>query len=529
MKRIAFWALLILSLCITMTAFAAKPGDTVTVNFWIFNNLDGAVSARVGMGYPSEAFDFVSAEIVSPDVINSAPTSKNGKFGLLNMKGLSAGTFATITLRVRPEAQAVTYAIMPVVDSVYNAQYEAVNMTVMGGDITVEHVWDEGQISLEPTCGSTGVKTYSCLYCAESYTESVPATEDHREGKARTSVLPSCVSDGLWTFYCDVCNTFLREEIIPAFGHADGERTVTQLPACNVPGAMIVWCGNCGEALRTESIPASEEHTVITDAAADPTCTETGLTEGKHCGVCGMTLVAQQIIPPRGHTEITDAAADPTCTETGLTEGKHCGVCGTTLVAQQIIPPRGHTEITDAAAEPTCTGTGLTEGKHCGVCGTILVAQQIILPQGHTEITDAAAEPTCTETGLTEGKHCGVCGTILVAQQTVPATGMHTWDEGAVTKEPTATDPGIKTYRCSVCGSTMTEEIPAIGLPRMAGDADENGRVDLADALQILQHDSAEDVSINTSNADVNSDGAADIWDVLLILQYAAGWNVLLK
>ncbi|MBQ2895073.1 MAG: hypothetical protein IJE26_00005, partial [Oscillospiraceae bacterium] len=29
-----------------------------------------------------------------------------------------------------------------------------------------------------------------------------------------------------------------------------------------------------------------------------------------------------------GHKEVTDAAAAPTCTESGLTEGKHCSVCG---------------------------------------------------------------------------------------------------------------------------------------------------------------------------------------------------------
>lgn len=39
----------------------------------------------------------------------------------------------------------------------------------------------------------------------------------------------------------------------------------------------------------------------------------------------------------------------------------------------------------------------------------------------------------------------------------------HNWDEGVITKEPTCTEAGIKTYTCTECNGTKTEEFPALG------------------------------------------------------------------
>lgn len=123
------------------------------------------------------------------------------------------------------------------------------------------------------------------------------------------------------------------------------------------------------------------------------------------------------------HTGVVDKGVEPTCTETGLTEGKHCSVCSAVLVEQKVVPAKGHTEVIDKAVEPTCTETGLTEGKHCSVCSAVLVEQEVVPAKGHTEVVDKAVEPTCTKTGLTEGKHCSVCNAVLVEQEVVPALG----------------------------------------------------------------------------------------------------------
>lgn len=56
--------------------------------------------------------------------------------------------------------------------------------------------------------------------------------------------------------------------------------------------------------------PGKHIHTEATDAAKAPTCTENGLTEGKHCTTCGEVLVKQETVPSLGHTYGTDNVCD---------------------------------------------------------------------------------------------------------------------------------------------------------------------------------------------------------------------------
>lgn len=53
---------------------------------------------------------------------------------------------------------------------------------------------------------------------------------------------------------------------------------------------------------RYTAIPHTEAVDKAVDKAVEPTCTETGLTEGKHCSVCGEVLVGQEVVPALGFT-----------------------------------------------------------------------------------------------------------------------------------------------------------------------------------------------------------------------------------
>ena len=78
----------------------------------------------------------------------------------------------------------------------------------------------------------------------------------------------------------------------------------------------------------------------------------------------------------------------------------------------------------------------------------------------NTEVRGAVAA-TCTTTGYTGDTVCTDCGEIVEAGEVIAAKG-HTYDAGIVTKEPTESETGIKTYTCGSCGDTKTEELPML-------------------------------------------------------------------
>ena len=123
------------------------------------------------------------------------------------------------------------------------------------------------------------------------------------------------------------------------------------------------------------------------------------------------------------HVEAIDNPVEPTCTETGLTQGKHCSVCGEILQAQSVVPALGHTEVIDDAIAPTCTENGKTEGKHCSVCNTIIVAQTDIAALGHDFEHHSKKDATCTEIGWGEYDTCKRVGCAYTTYQEIPALG----------------------------------------------------------------------------------------------------------
>ena len=105
-------------------------------------------------------------------------------------------------------------------------------------------------------------------------------------------------------------------------------------------------------------------------------------------------------------------------------------------------------------------------------------SQPVTFTTAHTHYyTATVTAPTCTAKGYTT--HTCACGNSYVDTYT-DALG-HAWDNGKVTKQPTETETGTKTFTCTRCGETKTEVIPAGGCPS-AGFTDVPGEDNWAHA-----------------------------------------------
>ncbi|MBQ1679205.1 MAG: InlB B-repeat-containing protein, partial [Oscillospiraceae bacterium] len=185
----------------------------------------------------------------------------------------------------------------------------------------------------------------------------------------------------------------------------------------------------------------------------EPSCTEPGSIT--YVGLLtGDTHIKE--IPALGHVEVTDAAVEPTCTETGLTEGKHCSRCGAVFVEQEVIEALGH-DYEAVVTEPTCTEGGFTTYT-CSRCGDSYVDDETEALGHEWSDWSVPVEPTCTAEG-TRTRSCVRCN--AVESEPVAALGHlpgEPVEENRV--EPTATEPGgyDSVVYCRRCGAELSRE-----------------------------------------------------------------------
>ena len=91
----------------------------------------------------------------------------------------------------------------------------------------------------------------------------------------------------------------------------------------------------------------------------------------------------------------------------------------------------------------------------------------------HTEIRNQR-EATCKEEGYTGDTYCTDCDKLLETGEELAALG-HDY-LASVTKQPTTTEEGIRTYTCTRCGNTYTESIARLTSPSPQPTATPSGK-----------------------------------------------------
>lgn len=154
-------------------------------------------------------------------------------------------------------------------------------------------------------------------------------------------------------------------------------------------------------------------------------------------------------------TENTAKRQEPTCTADG-SAFYSCSTCGGTKTEN--LPATGH-----QYGEPAWTWIGYESASATFTCANDASHEETVAAAVTSAVTK---EPTCTEDGLrtyTASVTFGEKNYTDTKTEGIKATGEHVWDNGVVTTEPTCTAKGVKTYTCTKCSATKTEELNALG------------------------------------------------------------------
>ena len=170
----------------------------------------------------------------------------------------------------------------------------------------------------------------------------------------------------------------------------------------------------------------------------------------------------EEKIPATGHqhTELRNVKS-ATCGQEGYTGDTYCKDCNTKLSSGKSIAKKTHTwdagKITKGA---TCSAAGV-KTYTCTVCKATKTESIPATGHQHTEFRNVKSA-TCGQEGYTGDTFCKDCNTKLSSGKSI-AKKAHTWDAGKITQKATCIAKGVKTFTCTVCQATKTEEIPATG------------------------------------------------------------------
>ena len=110
-----------------------------------------------------------------------------------------------------------------------------------------------GSVTTEPTCIETGIKTYVCSMCRDTYTEEVPVSDEHVWDDGTVTKDPTCTEKGEALYTCTVCKK-TETRPVDMIDHSWDDGVETAPATATEEGEMLYTCTVC-KATKTEVIP----------------------------------------------------------------------------------------------------------------------------------------------------------------------------------------------------------------------------------------------------------------------------------
>ncbi len=335
-------------------------------------------------------------------------------------------------------------------------------------EVAENHNYSVVTVDKQPTCSENGQVTIACdkahdANCTSVVTATLPVNPKAHSGLKTTVTPATCETNGTATTVCESCgNTVGDSATIAALGHnyVDGEETVITAATCENDGKKTVKCTRCTNTMETV-IPKTGHNWELKEIVA-ATCKAAGY-KVYVCKHDDTHTYKEFLSDPVKHTEgIWVTKKEATCCSDGY-KVLECKDCSAVLKTESIPATNEHNfvEVKSDNAEPTCT-EGSYSYKKCSACGKLDNESFAVKNAlGHDfSVFVEKQDATATENGYVIYR-CSRCDATL--KSFIPASGHNYTSE--VTKEPTCTETGVRTYTCTAEGhdDSYTEEIPALG------------------------------------------------------------------
>ena len=314
------------------------------------------------------------------------------------------------------------------------------------------HQWDEGRETKSPTCTAAGEKTYICTDCNGTKKEKLAALEHNYGEPSYAWNGTSCTAERI----CARDRSHKETETVTA------AVTVTQHQSCLLDELSTYTASFQNAAFA----PQTQKNVVTANKLGHNFENGTWQSDGDHhwkkCSRCDVTDEANKA-PHSGGTATCQAKA--VCETCGTAYGaldanNHIGVLGVWQSNEDkhwkeysccnVHADVGshHWDEGRETKSPTCTEDGVKTFT-CSQCNNT-----------KTEPISALGHDFENGTWQSDGDHhrkkCSRC-------DVTDTKTAHRWNEGRETKSPTCTTAGEKTYICTDCGRTKTEQIDALG------------------------------------------------------------------